>query len=107
MDTVQIDLNDLELFCREQIQSQESQNPDMLESLLGDLESNALRYMKYFYEAADQEQPDKDDDFNMENAALAKDAINRWRERSWRDRQDADGAPDANGKPPAIPARMK
>jgi len=104
MDTVQIDLNDLELFCREQIQSQESQNPDMLESLLGDLESNALRYMKYFYEAADQEQPDKDDDFNMENAALAKDAINRWRERSWRDRQDADGG---SAQLPAVPARMK
>lgn len=107
MDTVQIDLNDLEEFIRMQIQSSDSQMniqaQDQLEKLLGDLESNALRYMKYFYEACDAEQPDKDDDFNMENAILAKDAINRWRERSWAENQTGEAA----GQLPAVPLRMK
>jgi DNA replication licensing factor MCM7 len=107
MDTVQVDLNDLEEFIRTQIQNPSSQMniqlQDNLEKLVGDIESNTLRYMKYFYEACDAEQPDKDDDFNMENAVLAKDAINRWRARN-----AAAGEPsEAPGQAPAIPLRMK
>merc|ERR1719253_2352832 len=108
MDTVHIDLNDLEEFIRAQIQTSDSQMniqaQDSLERLLTDLESDTLRYMKYFYEACDAEQPDKDDDFNMENAALAKDAINRWRARNWADNAGADGA---SGQAPSVPPRMK
>jgi len=107
MDTIQIDLNDLEEFCRAQIQSPDSQMnlqaQDILEKLVGDVEANTLRYMKYFYEACDVEQPDKDDDFNMENAILAKDAVNRWRARSLADPQ----AGEPSGNIPAIPLRMK
>merc|ERR1719428_584174 len=39
----------------------------------------------------------------MENAVLAKDAINRWRARNSAEGQ----AGDAPGQPPAIPVRMK
>jgi DNA replication licensing factor MCM7 len=106
LDTIPIDLNDLELFCREQIQGSQMdmQKQDAIEKLISDIEANTLRYMKYFYEACDAEQPDKDDDFNMENAALAKDAINRWRARNWADNAGADGA---SGQAPSVPPRMK
>jgi len=108
MDTIQIDLDDLENYLRAQLQAADGelnlQVADTLEHLITDLESNTMRYMKYFYEAADAEQPDKDDDFNMENAILAKDAINRWRERSWA--QQAAGAEDGSKAPP-VPVRMK
>merc|ERR1719183_1812549 len=107
MDTIQIDLDDLRAFVQAQIQSPDAQMniqlQDALEKLVPDCESNTLRYMKYFYEACDAEQPEKDDDFNMENAALAKDAINRWRARNWADGQGG----DAPGQVPTIPPRMK
>merc|ERR1719183_3472986 len=107
MDTIQIDLDDLRAFVQAQIQSPDAQMniqlQDALEKLVPDCESNTLRYMKYFYEACDAEQPEKDDDFNMENAALAKDAINRWRARNWAEGQGG----DAPGQVPSIPPRMK
>jgi DNA replication licensing factor MCM7 len=105
MDTIQIDLDDLEAFIQAHIQEQavNLQTQDTLERLVSDVESNTLRYMKYFYEACDAEQPDKDDDFNMENAMVAKDAINRWRQRI-----DPQGiAGEAAGQAPAIPMHMK
>merc|ERR1719265_2798829 len=107
MDTIQIDLNDLEEFVRAHIQSPDSQMniqaQDKLEKLVDDVESNTLRYMKYFYEACDTEQPEKDDDFNMENSLVAKDAINRWHAR----RQIEGQLGEAAGQVPAIPLRMK
>jgi DNA replication licensing factor MCM7 len=105
MDTIQIDLDDLEAFIQAHIQDQavNLQTQDTLERLVSDVESNTLRYMKYFYEACDAEQPDKDDDFNMENAMVAKDAINRWRQRI----EPQGLAGEAAGQAPAIPMHMK
>merc|ERR1719399_857672 len=105
MDTIQIDLDDLEAFIQAHIQEQavNLQTQDTLERLVSDVESNTLRYMKYFYEACDAEQPDKDDDFNMENAMVAKDAINRWRQRI----EPQGLAGEAAGQAPAIPMHMK
>jgi len=108
IDTIHIDLNDVEEFCRKELQSPESQNNmqyvDSVEKLMSDIESNTLRYMKYFYDACDAEQPDKDDDFNMENAVLAKDAINRWRERSLAERVVGGQGTD---QAPSMPLKMK
>jgi len=107
IDTIFIDLSDVEEFCRQQLQadgSQDIQMVDSVEKLISDIEFNTLRYMKYFYDACDAEQPEKDDDFNMENAALAKDAINRWRHRNWADRLA--GSTDAESAPP-MPRQMK
>jgi len=108
IDTIPIDLNDVEEFCRKELQSPDSQMNiklvDSIEKLMNDIESNTLRYMKYFYDACDAEQPDKDDDFNMENAVLAKDAINRWRERSWVERQVGGAGAD---QVPSMPLKMK
>jgi len=108
IDTITIDLNDVEDFCRKELQSADTQlniqQVESIEKFLGDIESNTMRYMRYFYDACDLEQPDKDDDFNMENAALAKDAVNRWRERSWADRAN----PGATaGSAPPMPQKMK
>jgi DNA replication licensing factor MCM7 len=107
IDTIWIDLQDVEEFCRRELQAEASniQMVDAIEKLLGDIESNTLRYMKYFYDACDVEQPDKDDDFNMENAALAKDAINRWRQRSWAERLA--GGQAGSETAPAMPQQMK
>jgi len=107
LDTIPIDLNDLELFCREMLSSGQIniQQQDACEKLVSDVEAYTLRYMKYFYEACDEQQPEKDDDFNMENAALAKDAINRWRARNWADA--AAQAGNAGAQAPPIPLRMK
>merc|ERR1719478_283621 len=105
IDTIHIDLNDVEQFCRAEMENPDAQlniqMADSVEKFVSDIESNTLRYMKYFYDAVDAEQPDKDDDFNMENAALAKDAVNRWRERAWA------SAGGAAGTAPPMPVQMK
>jgi DNA replication licensing factor MCM7 len=109
IDTVHVDLNDVQEFCRKELQNGDEalniQMTEAVEKLISDIESNTMRYMRYFYNACDFEQPEKDDDFNMENTALAKDAINRWRERSWTERQT--GAEGATGQAPPMPQQMK
>jgi len=107
IDTIPIDLNDVEDFCRQELQSDGAniQLVESLERLISDIESNTMRYMRYFYDACDLEQPDKDDDFNMENSALAKDAVNTWRERNWAERQV--GGTGTADKAPPMPRQMK
>jgi DNA replication licensing factor MCM7 len=106
IDTIHIDLDDLAAYCQQQLQSDEAQlnvqTADNLEKLLDDIESNTLSYMKYFYEACDLEQPAQDETPEG-SAALAKDAINRWRKRNHEERQDGPGA----GQALPIPAQMR
>jgi len=112
LETISVELNDVEAFL-----SQEIQDPDpmLLESLqvpkvqlqqsielmMADIEENALRYMKYFYEACDAELPERDANFNPQSSALARDAVHQWRERQLA--QQSDGQPPAA----AIPVRLK
>jgi len=106
IDTIFIDLDDVEEFCRKELDGAPAMEVvDAVEKLIHDIEANTLRYMRYFYDACDAEQPNKDNDFNMENAALAKDAINRWRERSWADRAASGQA--GSEAAPAMPPLMK
>eukprot|EP00747_Dinoflagellata_sp_TGD_P162257 gnl/TRDRNA2_/TRDRNA2_179663_c0_seq1.p1 gnl/TRDRNA2_/TRDRNA2_179663_c0~~gnl/TRDRNA2_/TRDRNA2_179663_c0_seq1.p1 ORF type:complete len:819 (-),score=202.22 gnl/TRDRNA2_/TRDRNA2_179663_c0_seq1:246-2636(-) len=100
-DTIMIDLNDLNEFCLKEVQ-----DPDMsivqalsvnklklqesIGSLLTDIEGNALRYHKFFYEACTAEMPERDADFNTEKTEVVKDTIQLWRTRNL-EAQAADG----------------
>jgi DNA replication licensing factor MCM7 len=106
METIHIDLADLAAFCQKELQDEASQmnvqSAETVEKLLHDIESNTLRYMKYFYDACDLEQPDKDE-IQEGSAASAKDAIKKWRKRNLEEQQDGQGV----GQAVAIPKRMK
>merc|ERR1712166_1160055 len=82
LETVFINLNDVEEFCKKEVHSPDvpsSMNKShvqmAIEDLVQDIESNSLRHMKYFYEACHAELPDKDDDFDSEGAGIAMDTI--------------------------------
>mmetsp|Transcript_79759 Transcript_79759/g.140790 ORF Transcript_79759/g.140790 Transcript_79759/m.140790 type:complete len:794 (-) Transcript_79759:105-2486(-) len=103
--TVFIDLNDVEEFCKKEIvepDDQISQSPIQLqqaiENLVADIEKQAPRYQRFFYEACDAEQPDRDAGYVAEGAAMARDAVQSWRQRMM---QQA-GMSAAN-----LPARIK
>merc|ERR1719422_2000517 len=55
-----------------------------IEQMLSDVEGNAFRFMRYFYEACDAELPDQDDGASAD-ASEAKHIIRRWRERNMRE----------------------
>jgi len=102
-ETVFVELDDVEEFCRQE-HANTGADPDRqqsLENLLQSIEKNTLRYMKFFYEAADAEMPERDEDFNAD--CEAKDAIKRWRESKMaRQRQEGSA-----GGPPPMPMRLK
>eukprot|EP00408_Alexandrium_pacificum_P067780 CAMPEP_0171168918 /NCGR_PEP_ID=MMETSP0790-20130122/7952_1 /TAXON_ID=2925 /ORGANISM="Alexandrium catenella, Strain OF101" /LENGTH=364 /DNA_ID=CAMNT_0011633761 /DNA_START=85 /DNA_END=1175 /DNA_ORIENTATION=- len=91
-ETIFVDLNEVEEFCRSEIQNPDQriiealsipkiQLQESLEKMMVDIERNTFRYMKYFYEACDAELPDRDMDFNTDSGVMAKDAVQQWRER--------------------------
>jgi len=83
-ETIFIDLGDVEEFCRREIQdpqSQFSQSKLSTEDIVADIESNTLRYERYFYEACAKELPDHDADFNAEGGGLAKELVQKWRQK--------------------------
>jgi len=111
-ETIFVDLNDVEEFCRKELQDPDQQIADALsiptiqlqqslELMLVDIEANAMRYSRYFYEACDAELPERDADFNTESSALARDAVQQWRERQLAQQQGA-GAGQAS-----IPVKLK
>jgi len=110
LETVFINLNDVEEFCKKEVHSPDvpsSMNKShvqmAIEDLVQDIESNSLRHMKYFYEACHAELPDKDDDFDSEGAGIAMDTIKKWRERQLA-LQSEDGASSAGAD---IPMQLK
>jgi len=111
IDTIQIDLDDVADFCQKEMQAPdvgvEAQNA--AEQLIEDIETNTLRYSKYFYDALDAEQPERDSDFNPDTAELTKLAINRWRERLTSEREAMQG-PGTDGQQntaAGVPVQMK
>eukprot|EP00931_Biecheleriopsis_adriatica_P022299 TRINITY_DN1436_c0_g1_i2.p1 TRINITY_DN1436_c0_g1~~TRINITY_DN1436_c0_g1_i2.p1 ORF type:complete len:800 (+),score=213.58 TRINITY_DN1436_c0_g1_i2:75-2474(+) len=110
--TIFIDLNDVEAFCNREIlepDAQLSQSPIQLqqsiESLLQDVEQRVYHYQRFFYEACDLEQPPRDAGYHAEGAALARDAVQSWRERMWEQQQQT--APVAGGSMAGLPPRLK
>jgi len=83
-ETISIDLGDMEEFCRREIQdphSQFSQSKLSIEDIVTDIETNTLRYERYFYDACAAELPEHDQDFNAEGGGLAKELVQKWRQR--------------------------
>merc|ERR1719223_296311 len=98
-ETVHINLNDLEQFCKQQLHEPDLQSSLSkshlqlaIEDMLSDIESNAFRYMRYFIEACDSQFPDKDGDFDGEGTGMAKDTIKKWRERQIEKQQEEGGS---------------
>jgi len=114
LETIYIDLDDVKSFC-----SQEMRDPDAelteavsvpkvqlqqsIDLLPRDIESNTLRYMKYFYEACSAEMPETDALQSSERAEFAKDTVAKWRERM-ADQHKTSGLP-TQASP--IPPRLK
>jgi len=95
LETLLIDLNDLRQFCEreiavpdqdimEEVQFTKITLQQAIEQMLFDVESNAYRFMKYFYEACDAELPEQDEGADAD-ASEAKHIIRRWRERNMRE----------------------
>mmetsp|Transcript_56243 Transcript_56243/g.158517 ORF Transcript_56243/g.158517 Transcript_56243/m.158517 type:complete len:802 (+) Transcript_56243:62-2467(+) len=114
LETVFVSLDDLEEFCKNEIQEPDSQIMDStsasklqlqtsIELMLSDIEGNAMRYMKYFYEACDSELPERDGGFNTDSPALAKDTIMKWRQRQYAQKMEAEGEVG----PLPIPTKLK
>jgi len=85
--TVFIDLDDVEAFCKKEMMEpddQISQSPVQLqqsiEMLVSDIQMNAFRYRRLFYEACDKDQPRRDAGYQAEGASAARDAVQGWRE---------------------------
>jgi len=113
IETIFVDLNDVEEFCQKEIQSPDQQIVEALsvpkiqlqqaiEQMLDDIEENTFRYAKYFYEACDAEVPERNANFNAESTALARDAVQQWRER-----QLAQQSGGAGGAAAAVPMKLK
>mmetsp|Transcript_43913 Transcript_43913/g.136681 ORF Transcript_43913/g.136681 Transcript_43913/m.136681 type:complete len:805 (-) Transcript_43913:28-2442(-) len=112
-ETVFVDLNEVEEFCRTEIQNPDQdivealsipkvQLQESLEKMLMDIETNAFRYMRYFYEACDAELPERDENFDPAGTAMARDAVQQWRER-----QLAQQGAGAGGAAAGIPVKLK
>lgn len=112
-ETIFVDLNEVEEFCRSEIQNPDQQIIEKLsipkiqlqescEKMLIDIEKNTLRYMKYFYEACDAEIPERDADFDTGSGVAARDAVQQWRER-----QLAQQGAGAGSGQSGIPVKLK
>jgi len=107
METIHIDLNDVEEFCSKELAEPDDQisqalsiSPvqlqESIQTLIKCIETNALRYMNFFYKACVAEKPERDADFNKASHAVAKDNIHQWRQRLLAQRDGAvDGVPGA------------
>eukprot|EP00930_Biecheleria_cincta_P071285 TRINITY_DN587_c0_g2_i1.p1 TRINITY_DN587_c0_g2~~TRINITY_DN587_c0_g2_i1.p1 ORF type:complete len:793 (-),score=194.13 TRINITY_DN587_c0_g2_i1:198-2576(-) len=99
--TIFVDLNDVEEFCKNEMLDQGSsqQMQQAIQAFLGDIEQSALRYQLFFYRAFDEIQPARDAGYKADGAAMARDAVQSWRERMAA--QQAGGAP-ADTMPPQL-----
>eukprot|EP00930_Biecheleria_cincta_P071286 TRINITY_DN587_c0_g2_i2.p1 TRINITY_DN587_c0_g2~~TRINITY_DN587_c0_g2_i2.p1 ORF type:complete len:794 (-),score=171.86 TRINITY_DN587_c0_g2_i2:198-2579(-) len=80
--TIFIDLNDVEEFCKKELLGEDSlQVQQAIESLVTDIEQNSYRYQRFFYDACDKLQPARDAGYKADGAAMARDAVQSWRER--------------------------
>lgn len=100
LETLFIDLNDLDQFCErekaipdqdimEEVQFTKITLQQAVEQMLADVESNAYRFMRYFYEACDAELPEPDADASADTSE-AKHIIRRWRERNMKEQRTAE-----------------
>jgi len=112
IETIHIDLSDVHAFAQGQMEhpdeeiSEAAGVPKMkllqsAESLTEDIESNAMRFMKFFYDACEDAMPERDHEFNVEQAEVGKDMIQQWRQRM------VDNQKDGGGDIPSIPARLR
>lgn len=114
--TVFIDLNDVEEFCKKELLEPDAEISQTLavskvqlqqsvDSLVPDIERNTYRYMRFFYEACDVEQPARDAAYKAEGAALARDMVQSWRERV---AEQKDSTPRLGGATKStLPPRLK
>lgn len=80
--TIFIHLNDVEEFCKKEMLGEDSvQMQQATETLVVDIEQNSYRYQRFFYDACDKLQPARDAGHNADGAAVARDAVQSWRER--------------------------
>mmetsp|Transcript_18446 Transcript_18446/g.50644 ORF Transcript_18446/g.50644 Transcript_18446/m.50644 type:complete len:796 (+) Transcript_18446:108-2495(+) len=86
IDTIFIDIDDVAEYCQQELAHDDAgpspapkiQMQDAINTLTQDIENNALRYSKFFYEALDMERPERDEGRNPENADLSRDLIQQW-----------------------------
>jgi len=95
LETVFIDLGDVREFCEREISNPDQDIMEMhqltkitlqqaIEQFLSDIETNAYRFMRYFYEACDAELPERTGDASAETNE-AKSIIRQWREKNARE----------------------
>jgi len=113
LETVHVDLDDVEEFAKNEILTPDNviadgrqipkiQLQQSIEHWIADIESNASRFMGYFYEACDEVLPAKDED-SAADGTTAKDVIAKWRARMMEQQRDA-GTEGANS---GLPLRLK
>eukprot|EP00933_Yihiella_yeosuensis_P057167 TRINITY_DN5678_c0_g1_i1.p1 TRINITY_DN5678_c0_g1~~TRINITY_DN5678_c0_g1_i1.p1 ORF type:complete len:810 (-),score=187.50 TRINITY_DN5678_c0_g1_i1:331-2760(-) len=113
LDTVNIDLADVEAFCKREllnpddaisaIHGNKVQLQESIDHLLTDIEMNAYRYMRYFYEACDGEQPVRDAAYQADGAGAARDMVQSWRTRMLDQQQATSGVESRkSGLPPRL-----
>eukprot|EP00929_Paragymnodinium_shiwhaense_P030369 TRINITY_DN1722_c0_g2_i1.p1 TRINITY_DN1722_c0_g2~~TRINITY_DN1722_c0_g2_i1.p1 ORF type:complete len:783 (+),score=250.21 TRINITY_DN1722_c0_g2_i1:78-2426(+) len=84
LETIFVDLNDLEEYCRKMLLEEGGANialRDACVHLMEDVERQPMKYTKLFYEACETEKPERDEGFNHENAYPAREMVQQWRER--------------------------
>jgi len=83
-ETVFLDLEDLQEYCRQQLLEEGGANValrDAITFLMKDIEKNPMKYTKMFYEACEMEKPGRDEGFNHQNVYPAMEMVQDWREK--------------------------
>jgi len=92
IETVWIDLDDLEQWCqRQQTEPDETivaalgltktKVQQSAEELVSSVEKSAMQFSQFFREACSLEMPERDEDANTDKTGIAKDTIAEWRRR--------------------------
>jgi len=113
IETIFVDLNDLEEFIKQEILEPDDQIADAtgipkiqlqqsIEQWLSDLEVNTSRYQRYFYEACDAELPGRQ--AGAGEVGSAKEVVMKWRERMMAAQTAAGGE---GGAAAGVPVRLK
>jgi len=109
LETVEIDLNDVQEFCNKELLNPDSKiaeglsvpKPQLQRSIqefLESIENNTLHYQQVFYEAADKELPDRD---AQVGELLAKELVRKWRMNQAK-QQQTKGQSETNKIPLAL-----
>jgi DNA replication licensing factor MCM7 len=91
-ETIQIDLDDIEKFVEkefprpdEDIRQALGKGPEVLQESLrhlqANIQTNALRYLKFFFDACVQQFPEPDGEFNTAKTGLSQQTTAAWRKR--------------------------